>query len=96
MIFHNSVKGKPPTHGAGQTLVVTEGWVSQTSKLSAHEGGKFVGPVQRPPLPLSRQPLYSFLLGIIRPQAYNVAERIMSVENLTDLHNCVPQLSGTV
>jgi hypothetical protein len=94
MIFHNSPKGKPPTHGPGQTLGATEGWGSQASKLSAHERGKFVSPAHRPPLPLSRQPLHLFLLEIIRPQAYSVAERIMSVKNLTDLHNCVPQLSG--
>jgi hypothetical protein len=34
-----------------QALRVPEGWSSQILKQSAHEGGKVVRPMQRPPLP---------------------------------------------
>jgi hypothetical protein len=34
-----------------QTLSFRGGWRSQTWWQSAHEGGKFVSPTHRPPLP---------------------------------------------
>ena len=41
---------------------VPEGWGSQISAQSAHQGGKDVSRTQRPPLPITKFPLYSFLL----------------------------------
>jgi hypothetical protein len=46
----------------GKTLTVSEGWGSQISRQSAHEGGKVINPTQRPPLPLRKYSWYSFLL----------------------------------
>jgi hypothetical protein len=53
-----------------QALRVPGGWGSQISSQSAHEGGKFVSPTHRPPLPTRNYTWYSFLLrGWVSPRA---------------------------
>jgi hypothetical protein len=53
-----------------QTLRVPAGWGSQISRQSAHEGGKVVSPMHRPPLPPRKYSWYSFLLrGWVNPRA---------------------------
>ena len=49
----------------GQVLGTPRGEFPRITRQSAHEGGKFVSPKQRPPLrpPCRRYSFYSFLLG---------------------------------
>jgi len=65
-----------------QTLRVPGGSRSQTSRQSAHEGGKDVSPMHRPPLPPPGNiPGTHFCHGLSQLQGRSVAGRIMSMKN---------------
>jgi len=70
------IKVKP-----GQALRVPGGWNSQISRQSAHEGGKFVSPMHRPPLPPGYILGTNFCYKLSRPQCHSAAGRIMSKKN---------------
>ena len=48
---YNICKGQQSLCKRGQALRFPEGWGSQISRQSAHEGGKVVSPTHRPPFP---------------------------------------------
>jgi hypothetical protein len=75
-ILTNKVKVKQCHYRPWQTLGFQGGWGFQISKQSAHEGGKFVSPKHRPPLP---QEIFLVLISvrgwvypraIVRPEGF--------------------------
>ena len=59
-------------------------WGSQTSRQSAHGGGKVVSPTHRPPLPPGNIPSCPLCKRLSQPQGHNAAGRIMSIKNVND------------
>ena len=68
----------------GQSPRVPGARGSQISRQSAHEGGKFVSPTHRPPLPPENIPGTHFCWRLSSPQGHTAAGRIMSVKNNND------------
>jgi hypothetical protein len=62
--FLRRVKVKLSHTGLDRPLGLQEVEAPRISRQPAHEGGKVVSSTHRPPLPPSRYPWYSFLLGV--------------------------------
>jgi hypothetical protein len=66
--------------GYFKALRFPEGWGSQISRWSAHEGCKVVSRKHRPPVTPRKYSWYSFPQRLIRPQGHSAAGR-MSMKN---------------
>jgi hypothetical protein len=53
-------------------------------RQSSHEGGKFVSPTHRPPLPPRKYSWYSFLLEAESTHGHSAAGRFISMKNSID------------
>jgi hypothetical protein len=80
----------------GQALGVPGGWGSRISRQSALEGGKFVSPTHRPPLPPGKIPVRGWVdpRATMRPEGLSLKNSSDTIGNRTsNLPACsvVPQ-----
>jgi hypothetical protein len=97
--YKSKLEVKQSHYRPWQALRVPGGWGSQVLRQSAHEGGKVVSPMHRPPLPLGNIPGIHFCWRLSRPQGHSAAGRIMSMKNSNDTitnRSCVLPVCRTV
>jgi hypothetical protein len=78
------IKVKQSHYGLDRPRGFQEVEAPRFPRQSAHEGGKFVSPTHRRPLPQGNIPGTHFCYRLSRPQGHTAAGRIMSLKNSKD------------